>query len=105
MKDNDLITRREVELALLEKGQETERYKWGEQWELNFSEIREALSEYQSEIVRCKDCKHLEHLWHMDEINGKECYVCRKHTFTGMRSPEWFCADGERLEDEDEDEL
>ena len=58
MDDNDLITRREVELVLLKKGQETKRYKWGETWELNFSEIREALSEYQSEIVRCKYCRH-----------------------------------------------
>lgn len=51
---------------------------------------------YLHEIVRCNDCKHLEHLAWLDEKNGEECYVCRKHSFTGMRSPDWFCADGER---------
>jgi hypothetical protein len=56
MNDNDLITRRDVELVLLEKGQKSKRYKLGEIWELNFDEIREALSEYQPKIVRCKNC-------------------------------------------------
>lgn len=50
------------------------------------------------ELIRCKDCKHLEHLSWMDEKNGKKCYVCNKHTFTGMREEEWFCADGERMD-------
>jgi len=52
MKDNDLITRREVELVLLEKGQRSKRYRLGETWELNFDEIREALSEYQPKAVK-----------------------------------------------------
>ncbi len=85
MNDNDFITRREVELALLEKGQKTERYKWGEEWELNFSEIREALSECQPEIVRCKDCKNSEEwygdkrrcfLWHESGIDVFEDGFC-----------------------------
>lgn len=59
-------------------------------------EMAEELLKEQPEIVRCKDCKYLEHLAWLDEKNGKECYVCRKHTFTGMRSPDWFCADAER---------
>lgn len=41
----DLISRRAAELALLEKGQRSTRYKLGDTWELNFSEIHEALSE------------------------------------------------------------
>lgn len=52
MKDNDLITRREVELVLLEKGQRSKRYRLGETWELNFDEIREALSEYRPKAVK-----------------------------------------------------
>ena len=52
MKDNDLITRREVELVLLEKGQRSKRYRLGETWELNFDEIREALSKYQPKAVK-----------------------------------------------------
>lgn len=45
MKDHDLATRREIEIALLTKGQESRRYKLGEIWELNYDEIREALDE------------------------------------------------------------
>ena len=45
----------------------------------------------QPEIVRCKDCKH---------------YMTIHCTCDGCCiSDDWFCADGERLEDEDEDEL
>ena len=44
-KDYDLATRREIEIALLAKGQKSKRYKLGEIWELNYDEIREALDE------------------------------------------------------------
>lgn len=81
MNDNDLITRREVELALLEKGQKSKRYKLGEIWELNFDEIREALSGYQPKIVRCKECKR------------KDTLSCPK---APVRPDDWFCADGKR---------
>ena len=56
----------------------------------------QTLLKEQPEIVRCKDCKHLEHIYTLDELNGKKCYVCRKHSFTGLREEDWFCADGER---------
>ena len=49
----------------------------------------------QPEIVRCKDCKYLERLPWLDDETGK-AMVCRKHTFTGMRTEDWYCADGER---------
>lgn len=39
-----IIYRQDAILWLLEKGQKSERYKLGEIWELNFEEIREALS-------------------------------------------------------------
>lgn len=96
MNDNDLITRREVELALLEKGQKTERYKWGEQWELNFSEIREALSKYQSKTVRCKDCKH----YRINTVYPGTNMIMTYCAKTGIAEigPEWFCADGKRQE-------
>ena len=54
----------------------------------------------QPEVVKCKDCKHLEHMYTLDELNGKKCYVCRKHSFTGLRDEDWFCADGERRTDD-----
>lgn len=94
MNDNDLITRREVERALLEKGQKSRRYKLGEIWELNFDEIREALSEYQPEITRCKDCK-----WYKEgyDIDGKWFTRCNGNVRTyGHTRPDWFCADGEK---------
>ena len=43
--DDCLVNIRDVELALIEKGQASKRYKLGETWELNGEEIREALEE------------------------------------------------------------
>ena len=112
MKDNDLITRREVELVLLEKGQRSRRYRIGEFWELNFDEIREALSEYQPKIVRCRDCKHWDKTTRKegnDCIFGPwedaECDIFRDWDSYGelgedfrRTNGDWFCADGERKE-------
>ena len=50
----------------------------------------------QPDIVRCKDCEHLEHMYALDEKIGEEYYVCRIHPFTGRRTADWFCADGKR---------
>lgn len=49
------------------------------------------------EIVRCKDCKHFGR-YYAESKNG----VCNKLNII-ERSEYWFCADGER-EDEDEEE-
>ena len=40
---SDLISRQKAIEALVEKGQSSKRYKLGEFWELNLSEIKEAL--------------------------------------------------------------
>lgn len=40
---DELISKRSALLALLDKGQHTERYSYGDFWELDFSEIREAM--------------------------------------------------------------
>lgn len=96
MKENDLITRRDVELALLEKGQRSRRYKLGDIWELNYDEIRDALSEYQQKIVRCEDCKFAE----KQVCRPKEYeYKCTLLEFEGLcdyHGRDWFCAGGER---------
>lgn len=48
------------------------------------------------EVVRCKDCKHLEIL------NGKSVFArCNRHNFPFISfgnadTRTWFCADGER---------
>jgi hypothetical protein len=62
--------------------------------------LSDALSEYQSadmvEVVRCKDCKHLEIL------NGECVFArCNRHdfpyiSFGNADTRTWFCADGER---------
>lgn len=39
----DLVSRGDVLDALIEKGQKSKRYKWGESWELNLTEIKEAV--------------------------------------------------------------
>ena len=41
--NHDLIKRQDAINALVEKGQSSKRYKLGELWELNLSEIKEAL--------------------------------------------------------------
>lgn len=89
MNDNDFITRHEVEIALLEKGQKSKRYKLGEIWELNFDEIREALSEYQPKIVRCKDCRF------RDDPNSviSEWLPCH---FVDTPN-NWYCASGRKV--------
>ena len=96
MKENDLITRRDVEIALLEKGQRSRRYKLGDIWELNYDEIRDALSEYQQKIVRCEDCKFAEK--QVCRQNEYE-YKCTLLEFEGLcdyHSRDWFCAGGKR---------
>ena len=50
-------------------------------------------------IVRCKDCKYLEHVFTLDELNKKYCAVCKKHAYLGLRELDFYCADGERRED------
>ena len=46
--DNDLISRQAAEIAFVEKGQGSHRYKLGEVWELNFEEIRDVLNDLPS---------------------------------------------------------
>jgi hypothetical protein len=41
---DDSISRRAAIVALLEKGQHSRRYKFGDIWELNYDEIRETLN-------------------------------------------------------------
>ena len=50
MKDNELITRKNIELALLNKGQHSRRYKLGNIWELNYDEIREVLNGVNADV-------------------------------------------------------
>lgn len=66
---NDLISRKSTLEALIEKGQNSKRYEWGECWELNGEEIREVLDSlpsvkspsgrlecYAGELPKCTAC-------------------------------------------------
>lgn len=61
---------------------------------ISLEEITTFAEQYEYvKVVRCKDCKHAQKdtLFHTIYCNGKEC------------TPDWFCADGERREDDDTD--
>lgn len=48
-------------------------------------------------VVRCRDCKHCEYAW--NRIPTEQAWVCYKLGIDVEQ--DWFCADGERREDED----
>ena len=52
MNDGIYLSKKEILLAIVEKGQSSRRYKLGEFWELNFEEIREALDDVPAADVR-----------------------------------------------------
>ena len=72
-------------IALLKEQQETISSFQGTICKLN------AALEEQAEIVRCKDCKNAEILPWLDNA-----IICKKHTYTGVRPDEFYCADGKR---------
>lgn len=50
----------------------------------------------ESEIIRCKDCKHMI----INEKHEAKPMICCFTKVCGTTEPDWFCADGERREDE-----
>lgn len=55
------------------------------------------------EVLRCKDCKYRLHLDATEHY--PETYICRIDNISGTRKAyrdEWFCADGERRTDEND---
>lgn len=48
------------------------------------------------ELVRCKDCKH----FHDGIYNGEYWMECDEYRIA-LSSDDWFCADGERREDDE----
>lgn len=50
----DLVARGDVLDALIEKGQKSNRHKWGESWELNLTEIKEAVESVPSAEPKVK---------------------------------------------------
>lgn len=56
-------------------------------------QYRKGYNDRDAEIVRCKDCKNAEVLKWLDNA-----IICKKHSYTGVRPDEFYCADGERKE-------
>jgi hypothetical protein len=67
----------------------------------NATIISEALNKYQSadmvEVVRCFECKY--HYKDGDNVVTSHCLLNHNH----VQPSDWFCADGERKETEDEE--
>ena len=53
------------------------------------------VSGYLNKVVRCNDCKH----FHDGIYNGEYWMECDEYRIA-LSSDEWFCADGERREDD-----
>ena len=66
---SDLISRQDAISALLEKGQRSKRYKLGEIWELNFDEIREALTS----VLSAGNEEEFDKL--RDQLNNRNDYI------------------------------
>jgi len=47
-------------------------------------------------VIRCKDCKHMI----INEKHEAKPMICCFTKMCGTTEPDWFCADGERREDE-----
>ena len=73
--NNDLISRRAAKLALIEKGQHSRRYKWGEIWELNGLEIREVLNNLPSVQPEQKPGRWIE----TDDCDVWRCSECDEY--------------------------
>lgn len=83
VKMSDLIRRQDAINALIEKGQESERYKLGEFWELNFKEIQEALATVQSAEPERKMPRE-DTISRQDAIDALDCSI----SITGRKNAE-----------------
>lgn len=84
---SDLISREEAINALVEKGQSSKRYKIGDFWELNLSEIKEALDaipfaepEQKGEWLDRHAYDNADYA--IDEWQTAQCSVCGKYHTT-----------------------
>lgn len=76
---SDLISREDAINTLIEKGQNTKRYKLGEIWELNLSEITDAINSISAIELKQKKGKWI----HKEYFIGAcyaECNECHQHT-------------------------
>lgn len=97
---NEIVSIYDVMLALIEKGQQSKRYKIGDFWELDYQEIREALENVPSAAAeaatRCKYCKYnLNNARRYDDPDPIMTYAwCNTEAF----QEDDFCSKGKRRE-------
>lgn len=48
-------------------------------------------------LVLCKNCKH-------GEVHADSLYRCAYHFQIGLHEPDWFCADGEKRDEDTDDQ-
>lgn len=76
---SDLVSKEDVINTLIEKGQNTKRYKLGEIWELNLSEITDAIKS-----IPVIESKQKKSKWiHKEYLIGAcyaECNECHQYT-------------------------
>ena len=73
----------------------SEEQTWLAEINQGAKEALELLKE-QPDIVRCKDCKYYGY-HNMTNVDGF-CYCLKRHEYP---HPDWFCADGERMDQDD----
>lgn len=66
------------------------------EWFITSAEIDTAPTIDAVPVVRCKDCKHCEYA--SNRIPTEQAWVCYKLGIDVVQ--DWFCADGERKDDE-----
>lgn len=94
----DGIVENEIYKAVLRVGVNVDKEELIRALKHDRAQYQKGYEDRDSEIVRCKDCKE-----YQEWDGGKICM--RLGSYYGDVPPDWFCADGERLEDEDENEL
>lgn len=97
---SDLIRRQDVIFALIEKGQKSKRYKFGESWELNLFEIKEAVESVPSAEPERTKGEWIEISWSEPDpnvcctsyaIQSAKCSICGKcHTTPYLHSLVYF---------------
>ena len=81
------MSRKAVYEAMIEKGQRSRRYRLGETWELNGTEIREALDTVPSVTPKRKTGKWIPIF---DEEDSK-CSICGKEYWCPRTREFYFC--------------
>lgn len=71
---DEYVKKEDVVLALLDKGQRSTRYNWGESWELNLFEIRESI-----DYMKSEDVEPVRHGRWIETPTSAYCSNCHVH--------------------------